>query len=362
MVISLAMTVQGQKSRVLSVIQMIESEKYKEAKTAIDQIIENPSTSEWARTYYTRGLLCQTAFEAGVEKNDEALTSLYPDQLVFAYVSYERAIELKPGNRVRSAISVHYYSLANDFKLLGKKQYQSREYAKALESFEHALIINNSPLVEISLDTNLIYNTALAAYESKNWEKAIHYLTGLNDQSFSPRTALLLYKAQLQEGDTLRAEEVLADAVERYLADEGIVLQLVDLLAGLGKMEEAVQYLDRAMALHPENYHFPWTRGLLFEKMGRYEEAIADLALASELAPEEAGIHYSLGICYYNVGVAITEASRSMASQQQYQESREEANRQFRMAIEQLEKTKELDPGHADANSKLMQLYQYLNL
>jgi len=360
--ISLAVLAQGQKSRVLSVLQMIESEKYKEAKTAMDQIIENPASTEWSRTYYTKGLLCQKAFETGLDKNNDELTTLYPDQLILAYISYEKALDLKAGQRIRSAISAHYYALANDLKLQGRKQFQRREYGKALESFEHALLVSNSPLVEISLDTNLVYNTAMAAFESKNWGKAISYLTGLNDDSFSPRTALLLYKAQINAGDTLEAEGVLADAVERYHADEEIVLQLVDRLAERDRLDEAVQYLDRAISLHPANFNFYWTRGLLNEKTGHYEEAISDLSRASEIAPDQAGIHYSLGICYYNMGVAITEDSRSITNQQQYTEAREEAGRQFRLAIEQLEKARKLDPGHADARTKLSQLYQYLHM
>jgi len=362
MFISLVLAAQGQKSRVLSVIQMIESEKFKEAKTAIDQIVENPSSSEWPRTYYTRGLLCQKAFEAGFEKEDEELTSLYPDQLVLAYVSYEKALDLKAGSRVRTAIGSHYHALINDFKKLGQKKFIRKEYVKALESFEHALMISKSPLIDVSLDTGLVYNTALAAYEAKNWDKAISYLTGLNDDNFSSQTALLLYQATLHSGDTTQAERVLADAVEKYRADEQIVLQLVDRLVEQERLEEAVHFLDRAIAIHPDNYHFPWTRGLVNEKMGNYEQAIADLAHAGEMAPDEAGILYSLGICYYNVGVAITENSRNLTNQHQYQEAREEATRQYEMAIQQLEKAVELDPGHSDAHVKLTQLYQYLQL
>ena len=362
LILSLTVAVYGQKSRVLSVLQMIESEKYKEAKTAIDEIVQNSNSSEWPRTYYTRGLLCQKAFEAGLEKEDESLTSLYPDQLILAYSSYQKALELRAGNRVRTAIASQYYSLANDFKMLGSRQFRRRDYVKALESFEHALMVHHSPLTEITLDTNLVYNTALAAYESQNWDKAISYLTGLNDDGFSPQTALLLYQAQLNIGDTLQAEGVLAESVDRYQADEAIVLQLVDQLVRQGRMEDAVRYLDIANLQRPSNYHFPWTRGLIYEKMGEYEKAIADLTHASELAPEEAGIHYSLGICYYNVGVAITEDSRKMTNQQQYQESREEARRQYELAIQQLEKVVEIDPGHPDAHVKLTQLYQHLQL
>ena len=94
------------------------------------------------------------------------------------------------GDRISSTITLQYYDLANDFQKMGERHYLRKEYAKALEAFEHALLVSKSPLLSVKTDTNLVYNTAVAAYESKNWEKAISYLTGLNDDAlftqFSP--------------------------------------------------------------------------------------------------------------------------------------------------------------------------------
>ena len=95
----------AQKSRVVSAVQMIEQKKYSEAKEAIELAVWNDKTSSWARTYYVRGLLCQTAFEDGFEKREVKKTSLYPDQLYLAYSSYERALELDLRKRLHSTIS-----------------------------------------------------------------------------------------------------------------------------------------------------------------------------------------------------------------------------------------------------------------
>jgi len=68
--LGMTVMVSGQKSRVLSVFQLIESEKYDEAKEDIELAVWNDKTSKWHRTYYAKGLLCQKAFEAGFEKSD----------------------------------------------------------------------------------------------------------------------------------------------------------------------------------------------------------------------------------------------------------------------------------------------------
>ena len=358
----MTMIISGQKSRVLSVFQLIESEKYDEAREAIDLAVWNDKTSRWHRTYYAKGLLCQKAFEAGFEKGDIKKTNLYPDQLVVAYDAYEKALQLDSRNRITSAIAVQYYALANDFQNLGEKYYLKKDYSKAVEAFEHALLLSKSPLLSVVTDTNLVYNTAMAAYEARQWDIAISYLTGLNDDAYSPNTALLLYSAHVNNGDSLLAEQVLFDAEERYKSEETIVLQLVDLLVGTGRAEQAVAILDTASSRRPENYNFPWTRGLVFQRLKLYDQAIVSLSQASTLAPGEVGIYYNLGICYYNIGVSINESARQIKSNLEYKSARREAMEQFREAVKWLEKAFELDPADQQTISKLYQLYYRLQM
>jgi tetratricopeptide (TPR) repeat protein len=357
-----AVAVYSQKSRVLSVIQLIESGKYSDAKEAIELAVWNDKTSGWAPTYYARGLLCQKAYEEGMEKKDDKLTSLYPDQLNVAYSSYEKALDLNPGNRVTSAIVSQYYALANDFQILGTALYKRKQYSKAVEAFEHTLMVCSSPLIAVKVDTNLVYNTALAAFGAGDWDKAISYLTGLNDDRYSPGSALLLYQAYIQQGDSLEAEKVLYDAVEDYEDDQELVLQLSDFLVREERMEEAIEVLDNACLGHPENPLFPWTRGLIYEKLGMYQEAIHSLNLALQESPEEAGINYGLGICYYNLGVSSEEKALVITDREQYQTVREEARRQFMQAVDYLEKTRELDPEFPDVASRLVLLEHHLQL
>ena len=352
----------GQKSRVLSVLQLIETGKYEDAKEAIELAVWNDKTSRWPRTYYAKGLLCQKAFESGFEKNETKKTNLYPDQLFMAYDSYEKALELDSRKKIHSLIEMQYYGLANSFLKLGQRHYQKGEYTKAMKAFEHALLISKSPLVSVETDTSLVYNTAMAAYESKNWEKAISYLSGLQEDGYSPNTALLLQKAYEESGDSAAAEGVLIEGVERYNYDQEIVLELVDLLVGKSRDEEAITLLNRAVEQAPENHLFPWTRGLLHLQEENYEEAIRDLNLAHGIQPSEALICFNLGIGYYNMGVEINEAARHIRNNTEYQQARQDARNNFQQAVEWLEKAYESDPGHQPTISKLQQLYHRLQM
>jgi len=352
----------GQKSRVLSVFQMIESEKFEEAKEAIELAVWNDKTAKWHRTYYAKGLLCQKAFESGFEKNETKKVNLYPKQLIVGYKAYEKALELDSRDRISSTITLQYYALANDFQKLGERHYLKKEYSQALEAFEHALLVSKSPLLSVETDTNLVYNAAVSAFESKNWEKAISYLTGLNDDGYSSNTALLLYQAHVKNGGAQLGEEVLFEALKKYNSDEVIVMQSVDLLVETNRIGKAIEMLDTASVHQPENFRFPWTSGLLYLRMNLYDEAIESLTVAGGLAPGEVGICYNLGLCYYNRGVEINEAAQKISVNVEYQAARRSAMEQFSEAVNWLEKAHELDPGDQQTILKLYQLYYWLQM
>ena len=352
----------AQKSRVVSAVQMIEQKKYTEAKDAIELAVWNDKTSSWARTYYVRALLCQTAFEDGFEKREVKKTSLYPDQLYLAYSSYERALELDLRKRLHSAISQKYYLLSNDFRKLGQRSFYNEEYEGAFRAFEHAILVNNSDLIQADIDTSLVYNTALAAYESQNWDKAIAYLEGLHDQAHATATTLLLYNALLESGDTLRAEEVLTEGTEIYEYENQAVMYLVNLYTVSGRDEEALKVLEKAIEQQPDNYRFLWARGLIQGKIGETDMAVESFKAALELAPEEAKLYYHIGVIYYNSGIQVAEQALKISSINKYLEMKALAREFYSKAVIWFEKAYEMDPYDEEAIAKLYLLYNQLQM
>lgn len=361
-ILGLSLTASAQKSRVISANNLLDSEKYEEAKTAIDLAVQHDKTYDWHRTYLVKGMLCQKAFQSGFEKEEKKKTELYANQLYVAYDSYEKALELDSGRRTRALVETQYYPLVNDFQKLGKRHYQKRDYARALKAFEQALLLAKSPLISVKIDTGLIYNTALAAYESRNWDKAILYLSGLDEDAYSTEVSLLLQKAYLSVNDSLAGENILRDGVKKYDYDRTIVMQLVDLYVDAGKWEEAILLMDSSIIHKPENHYFPWTRGLLYQNREMYEPAIADLKLASELAPEEVEILYNLGVCYYNMGVELNESALRIRSNSKYRAVRAKALSNFKEAVTWFEKAHQASPEDQDTIRKLYQLYSRLEM
>jgi len=362
LVAALSTGASAQKSKVLAIFQMIDAKKYEEAKEAIELAVWNDKTARWPRTYYAKGVLCQTAYEEGYKKKNSKLTGLYPDQLYVAYRAYERALELDARERLHTLIRQRYYNLGNDFSTLGEDHFRKREYEKALRAFEHALLVRNSPLIRAKMDTGLVYNTALAAYESENWDKAIGYLTGLHEDKYDPTTSLLLFEAYMATGDSVRAEEVLLEAAEIYDYDEQVVIYLINLFTRTNRLDLAIKILDDAIDNRPEHYRFLWGKGLIQRRMGIYDEAIESFLAAAELAPHEAKIYYHLGVIYYNIGIDLQEASLNIKDIARYHELREQSREKFLEAVKWLEQSYELDPSDEKTISRLSQLYYQLQM
>lgn len=352
----------GQKSKVISLFQLIDGGKYEEAKTAIEEVISEDKTVDWPVTWYTRGLLCQTAYEKGIENNNKKQYELYPDQLYVAYESYEKALKIDSRGKIEKQLVPLYVLLANDFQKMGEKHFKSNQYKEALRAFEQALEISKSPILEVKVDTNLLFNTALAAYESKEWEKATTYLTILNENKYSANVSHLLYTVYLETGDTTSAESLLTADIARYDNSEELVLLLVDLLYQTDNIPQAVIVLDSAAARTPSNYVFPYTKGLIYQKTEDYREAITAYEAAANIAPDEVNIYTNMGICYYNIGVEIDEKARTISNNRAFQAEKAKSLAEFNSAVTWLEIAHEKDADNKVVIEKLYSLYRVLGV
>jgi tetratricopeptide (TPR) repeat protein len=357
-------TVSAQKSKVLATFQLIETEKYKEAKEAIEEALTEKSTKNWSWTWYARGMLAQKAYEKGMKENDKKKYELYPDQLNVAYESYDKALKLDNRGRLNDQIAPNYVLLANDFKQQAEKNFKRENYDKAANAFENALKINKSKILSVKLDSNLIYNTALSAYLAKDWDKANTYFNALNENNYSPNIPLLLATGHLEKEDTLSAKNVLSNAINRYDENRDLVLLLADLHYKTDDTEEAIALLDSIGNKKPDMYIYPYTKGLIYQKSGDYKPAIEAYEEALKSAPDtsNARIYSHIGSSYYNIGVEIQQNARTIASNRIYQREKEKASAAFKSALKAYEKAYEKNPNNEELSSKLNRLYDLLDI
>lgn len=356
-----AFLLSAQKSKVFGVFQLIEKGKYEEAKGIIEDAIKENNTRKWPRTWYARGLICQNAYRTGMEKDDKDLYELYPNQLYVAFSSFERTRSLDKSGRFDKQLAPKYVLLANDFMELGEKYYKDEEYEKALRAFQYALRINQSSILTAQLDTNLLYNAALSAYKSKKWDEAAEYLTELNETKYSSNVPHLMFAMYIKRSDTTAAQKVLLDGIKRYEDNEELVLLLVDLLYKKNDPEKAVSILNEAFSKDSSNYIFPYTKGLLHQKMEEYQKAIRAYKDALTLPSDTIKVYTGIGTCYYNIGAEIEEKARNITNNNKYLKVKEKSEEAFESALNWFEKAYEIDPDNQEIVTKLYELYKVLD-
>lgn len=352
----------GQKSKVIAAFQLIETEKFEEAKDAVEEALQDDRTKNWYRTWHAKGLLCQKAYEKGKEAKpkDKDKYELYLDQLLVAYESYEKAQALDTRGRINGQLAPNYVLMANELRNSGEKYFREKNYAKALKVFEVALQINMDPILDVKIDSNLIYNTALAAYESNNIEKALEYLNELNESKYSPNIPVLLHTVYMEQADTTAAIEILKESIGRYKDNEDLILLLADVLVDENDPSEAIEVLDRASNNYPSKYIFPYTKGLIYQRFEEYPKSIESFKKAYELSPDHIIILSHIGTSYYNMGVEIEENARTITNNKAYLVEKEKAEEAFDTAVKWLEKAYDKNPDNQKVAKRLYELYRIL--
>ncbi|MDD2278429.1 MAG: tetratricopeptide repeat protein [Bacteroidales bacterium] len=351
-----------QRSKYLTLSNLIDASKYTEAKVVVDGMTEDKDSRKWARTWYYKGLLCQQAYTEGIKKNDASLTALYPNQLIVAYGSYSKALTLDRGGRIEKQIAPKFVLLANELQKVGEKNFRDKKYDESLEAFECALKITRNSSLSLEVDSNLMYNAALAAYEGKNWDKAITHLAKLHNQKYSVNTTHLLSDVYLQKGDTTLAEKTLYEGVKQFNFDNKLMLLLTDLLYQTNNADIALQRLNEAIAKRPKDHTLFFTKGLLYQKTNKYQEAIDSYTEAYKQAPDEPMVYLNIATCYFNMGVEIDETTLRLTNIRAVQEQKVKSAKAFSEATHWLDKAR--DKGVVDKNTfqGVNELYRMLGV
>ncbi len=351
-----------QNSKLIAVFHLIEIANYEEAKNVVEEMIEDEESKTWAKTWYARGLIAQTAYMEGKKKNDRKLFQLYPDQLNVAYDSYEKARELDKRERFERQLAPRYVILANEFKKSAESHFKNQKYEDAFRAYEKALIITESPFLSVAMDTNLIYNTALVAHEHGNEDKAIELLKRLDSYNFSTNVTHLLSFIYLEKADTLSARQTLEDGIEKYQENEDLYLLLVDLLYKNNQIDDALEVLDQAISDYPEKQVYPFTKGLIYQKTEDYAKAIDSYNNAIELDSEHVLAYINIATCYYNIGVEIEANAMQINNNSLVIQERARSAKAFEDSVAWLNKAYDLKPEDHVLTEKIYQLYQSLKI
>lgn len=365
-----AISLFAQKGKVNLALSLKEAGKLDKAISTIEEAIDvnNPkaeSSINWPKTWEARGEIFQAVFQS----KDENYRKLHADPLTEAFKSYKKAIELDSKSNYSKSIKIKLQMLIHDLSVQAEAAFNTQNYTKALASFEQILTIENTPVYKDEspelVDTVIIYNAALSAYNANRYDKAIEYYKKAVLYKYNgAQTYERLTESYLSKKDTTGALEIMYQGLKEYPGYTPILVQLINVYEKRNNIAEAMRYVDLAISNEPRNESFHLFKGILCDRMNYTEDAIKSYLKAIELKSDHFDALFNLGIVYYNLGVKQIDVANKVPSNQSemYESEKNKADLEFKKALPYLEKAYELKANDRSLLEALKNVYYRIHI
>lgn len=346
----------AQKGKVSSATNYLMTKDYDGAKEAIDAALVNEKSANWPKTYIVASKVYATLAEQGkaedgIEKSKEYL---------------EKAIELdktgeeggKNAGKFAKEIQVSLLSYMPILENYAISSFNNKNYNRSLVGFETYLWASSKQTnySEVN-DTLSMYNAALAAYLSENYNKAEEYFGKAIQYNYGgSKTVIYRHEALTFVKDSAKIEDNLKSGFLKYPTDQSILTTLIQYYLTSSQNDAALEYLNKAVEMDGTNPSFYYARGVLKESIN-IDEAIVDYNKSLELDPKFFNSLFNLGAVYYNKGVAKTSEASGLRDNKEFDKAMAEAESWFKQSLPYLEKAYEVSPNDPKVLDSLKGLY-----
>ena len=363
-----------------------ETPDFSGARAAINEALSNDETKDLADTWYTAGLIGYQELSKENEKTylgqarDEKLAG---EAVVESFDYWMKAADLA-GQKVLDKKGNEVLADKKTYALLQKKVLEyyknqelvkygiylndQRDFATAYGVFQRHLSIPELSLMQNeklqkempkdSIYDQYKYYTAIFAIQAEMHPEAIAVLEEMKDGNYEAITVnQFLYQEYVNVQDTANYVRVLQNAVVRFPQEPWFLQNLINHYIFSGQEQEAINYLDQAIAREPNVAQYHLIKGNLNENQKNYEAALADFDRALAIDPTMADAEAGKGRVYYNQAVKMNEDAALIADAKEYKKALEEMNAMFRQSMPFFEKAHELAPDNRDYMITLRGLY-----
>jgi tetratricopeptide (TPR) repeat protein len=375
----------GQKKALNIAKNEIKSQKpnIEDARNSINNALVDPETKDNAETWYVAGMVENKAFDTerakeilGQTPNEDvmypALVKIYP---YFAQSdSLDQLPDAKGKVKPKFRKDIKAIMIANRpyYINAGSYFYEKQDYRKAYENFRFYGDMPNLPLFEgdakafiiLPNDTNDIkirYYAALSASAIPDDVAATELYTEIKDLGWNENEIYQRLATEYsQKEDTVRFAEVLKQGVDKFPKEPYYILNLINININQGKTDEAVDYLQKAIAVSPDDAQLHDVLGLVYESTKQIDKAIESIRKALEINPEFSEALSHMGRLYYNSGIEARGTADNISDAKLYTAARKQVDELFREAIPYFEKAYQLNPQDTDAVFALRNIYYSL--
>lgn len=333
--------------------------KLEDAREALQLATDSTVNNQWAKTYLVYGKLVQTAATSKKKKDRK----LFENPLQLAYDNYVKALELDEKGKLDNSVNLLMSKLSNDFVDKGVKAFKARKYREAMISFEFVSKIAENDIFNGVVDTSIIYNAGLAAYNAKIYDKAVIYFITCKEMNYGGVNLYLLLKnAYVSMNDSANVLQILIEAFEKFPEEEKVLVQLVNYYITANMNNEALDFLKIAKEKDPGNASNFFAEGLILDRIGKVDNARNAYQQSIDLDPEFFTSQFNLGALIFHLGVKMVEEANKILDNEKYTAAREAADVRFAEALPFLEKSHELNPGDIQTMETLKLIYYRLRI
>lgn len=201
----------------------------------------------------------------------------------------------------------------------------------------------------------LAHIAAAGAYNTGNYDKAVLYLRAYlesGDQRKREECYRSLVEAYIKLNKQKEAVAAITEAIKYYpnnknLLDLGISNAMVT-----EEWDNLQFFLDKALALNPNDLSYLDAQGKLYEKRNDFQKAITVYNKLNKLKPQNLDINKHLALDYYNMGVDYFNKALMEQGSSAEKKYKRQANEYFSAAAPILENVIANDPkaaGHTQA-------------
>jgi tetratricopeptide (TPR) repeat protein len=347
----LSVTAFAQKGKVLAAETMLSSNDVDGAKKAIDEAIVNEKSVSWPKTYIVAAKVYTKLKETG--KDADGVKKALDFYLKASELDKKGDAEGKGINKFEKDLTLEYMTFKNVLTNAGVEGFNTENFGDALSAFEGVLKVNElSGLTSKSVDTAIVYNCALAAYNAKNWTKAEEYFNKTIDLRYGNGDAvILLHQVFSTVGDSAKMGANLANGFEKYPNDNRILTTLINYYLGAHQNDQALSYLNKAIEKDPSNPSYFYARGVLFDQSKVFDKAEADYNKCLEMDPNFFNALYNMGVMFYNKGVEKNNDANNISEMKAFEAARKQANELFNRSLPYMEKAYSVLESKADSSN-----------
>ncbi|WP_066632011.1 tetratricopeptide repeat protein [Labilibacter marinus] len=350
----------AQKGKVTTATTLLEQGDAEKAKDAIDAAVASEKSNTWPKTFIVAAkVYTQLAQDGKVD-----------DGVVKAYEFYLKAIELdKKGDekgkkigKYKKEIGQALLFFSSQLTNAGVEAFNEEDFKTAVAAFDGLLLLNtNEYLVAVQgekLDTAIMFNTALAAYNGKDWENAEKYFNKSIDVKYGGGDAIILmHQMYAEQGDSAKMGPNLTRGFETYPEDDRILTQLINYYLETKQNDKALDYLNKAVESDATNPSFYYARGVLNDNSGNFDAALADYSKCLEVDSEYFNAYYNMGVMYFNRGVEEMNDANKETDFKKFDAKKAIAEATFKKSLPHFENGLKIKPEDVGTLESLKTLY-----